>query len=102
MPRLVVGQDVVLVLSPETHLGSRVVCGLAQGHYSLLRDVRGRRLAVRWQATATFDPDADFGLLIPGGAGAAEVLEYAELVARLESAVAARRAREEADSGGDR
>ena len=99
MPQLATGQDVVLVLSPETHLGSRVVCGLAQGHYSLLRDVRGRRLAVRWQADATLDPDAHLGALVPGGVGAAEVLEYAELVARLESAVAARSAREEAAHG---
>lgn len=99
MPRLAMGQDVVLVLSPETHLGSRVVCGLAQGHYSLLRDVRGRRLAVRWQADATLDPDAGVGLSVPSGEGAAEVLEYAELVARLERAVATRRAREAAASG---
>lgn len=102
MPRLTTGQDVVLVLSAETHLGSRVVCGLAQGHYSLLRDARGRRLAVRSQASATFDPTAEFGALVPGGVGAAEVLEYAELVARLESAVAERSARERAANGEQR
>jgi hypothetical protein len=79
-----------------------VVCGLAQGYYSLLRDVRGRRLAVRSRASATFDPTADFGALIPGEVGAAEVLEYAELVARLESAVAERSAREQAAHGDER
>jgi len=102
MPQLAMGQDVVLVLSPETHLGSRVVCGLAQGHYLLLREARGRRLAVRSQGSATFDPQADFGALVPGGVGAAEVMEYAELVARLESAVAERSAREQAAKAGGR
>lgn len=90
MPELVPGEDVVVMLSPASHLGNRMPIGLHQGKYRIVADGRGGKVAVRASgallngATGRLRPD-----------GGLEVVDFAELVARLESAAAARRARGE-------
>ncbi len=90
MPELRAGEDLILMLSEPSHLGSRVVIGLSQGRWLVVADGRGRKFALRPQGGATL-------LSGPGGVPVEDhgidVLEYADLLARLEAAVAAKRAR---------
>ena len=82
------GEDLLLLLSPPSSTGLRLPVGLSQGHFRLLMDRAGRRVAVRSQGRLT---------LVSQGSGALEeasdhfVIDYAELRARIESALALRR-----------
>ncbi len=82
------GEDLLLLLSPASSTGLRIPVGLSQGHFRLLTDRAGRRVAVRSQGRLT---------LVPQGGGMLEeasdrfVIDYAELRARIESALALRR-----------
>ena len=85
LPRLRVGEDVFLLLSPASPAGVRMITGLAQGSYRVLTDPHGRRFAVRCDDSLTLVNPLS-GSVRPGGG--LEVLEYAELVARLTAAAA--------------
>ena len=91
LPRLEVGEDVLLFLG-ELEAGRRLTVGLAQGRYTLLVDRQGVRRAVRAGASIT-------GRAPEAGVRGAESAPYAELVAEIEAAVNARRAREGRDDG---
>lgn len=87
LPTLAVGEEVLLLLSAKGTHEWRLPVGLGQGKFRLTRAADGRRLAVR---------DAR-GISQVGSVGtteveAAEVFEYAEVRARLEAALNARRA----------
>lgn len=90
MPRLVPGEDVLLLLSGPGATGVRVPVGLAQGKFRLVAGPEGTRLAVREQGSLS---------LVNGGSASVRhadslaVMAYADLVAELESAVALKRAR---------
>lgn len=89
MARLVPGEDVLLLLSDAGPDGVRVPMGLAQGKYRILTNRAGMRVAVRTQA--------ELELMQPGSgiarpADGAETIDYAELVAQIETATARRRA----------
>jgi len=81
MPRLAMGEDVVLFLSEESHDGTRMPVGLSQGKYRIVTASDGSRTAVQTgdhvtlisaRSTRTVD-----GL---------EMLDYADLIARIEAA----------------
>jgi hypothetical protein len=82
------GEDLLLILSRESSKGMRLPVGLSQGCFRLLTDAAGRRVAVRSQSRLT---------LVSEGSGKLEdadehfVIDYAELRARIESALALRR-----------
>ena len=97
MPRLVPGEDALLVLSEEGAEGLRVPVGLAQGHFRLVHDDAGVRRAVRGgSGLALADPRT--GALEMGGAGGS--WPYAELAERVERAVAVRLQRQSRPSAG--
>jgi len=86
------GEEVLLFLSKPDPLGMRVPIGLAQGTLRVETDKLGRKHLV---------PDErGLAIVAPGGAPQANepprVLDYAAAVAEIESALAARRARENA------
>ena len=89
MPQLRTGQELFLCLSEPSANGARVVVGLTQGSFRIVRDPAGGRYVVRDDATAA--------LVDERGAPAAQkshlVVEYAEMLARLEAAANAARAR---------
>lgn len=91
---LALGEDVILMLSPASADGARMPIGLAQGEFRIVTDRFGERVAVR--------PNADLALAngftgVVQPAEGASLVDYAELIAMIESAVATKRA-----TGGDR
>lgn len=90
MPPVEEGEDLLLFLGPEAASGLQMPTGLGQGKYRLVREPDGRRLAVR---------TAEDLVLVAGGrarrVNGRDVVDYAELVGRLEAAAQARRAAEE-------
>ncbi|MEM8711783.1 MAG: hypothetical protein AAGG01_12590 [Planctomycetota bacterium] len=89
MPRLALGEDVVLFLGEESQDGMRMPVGLSQGKYRIVTASDGSRTAVQTgdhvtliSATSTRTID---GL---------EMLDYADLIARIEAASQARVAQE--------
>ena len=97
MPTLVPGEDVFLMLTGASESGGRVVVGLSQGRFRVVRDVTGARFAVRRNGGGVL-VDGVTGHVTPEGSR--EVIEYAEMVAMLESAAAATRAGR-GDAGGE-
>ena len=97
MPRLHVGEDVFLMLGPPSIDGVRVVIGLAQGKYRIVRSVDGMRVALRHDGPLTLI-GAEGAVLSDGGV---TVVEYAEMLARL-TAAAARPATRGSGHGGER
>ncbi|HIF42420.1 MAG TPA: hypothetical protein EYQ74_15160 [Planctomycetes bacterium] len=96
MGTLRVGEEALLMLSPEGPQGVRVFCGLSQGRYRILTPLTGSRVASR-EASAEALLDATTGMLVPGTQS--EVLEYADLIARCTAAVSAKRARHTSSEG---
>jgi hypothetical protein len=90
MGTLRVGEEALLLLSSEGPQGARVFCGLSQGCYRILTPLSGSRVASR-EASADALLDETTGTLVPGMQ--AEVLEYADLMARCTAAVSAKHAR---------
>ena len=90
MARLAPGEEVVLLLSEEGTGGIRVPVGLAQGKFLILTTPTGARIAQRSQAGLELLRPAT-GDVQP--AEGREILDYADLVARLETAVTRKRAR---------
>ncbi|MEM1453304.1 MAG: hypothetical protein AAF957_25400 [Planctomycetota bacterium] len=95
VPRLAVGEDVVLLLGETSRAGLRMPIGLGQGKYRVVRHLDGSRTAVGAAGGATY-VDGERVRRMPGG----RRLGYAELVARLEAASQARAAT--AGEGDDR
>ena len=88
LPMLAEGEAAILFLSKADALGARMPIGLAQGRISVATDAKGRKRLVR--------DLSGLALVAEGGARAGAVraqeeLGYAEVVAAIESAVAARR-----------
>lgn len=96
MGTLRVGEEALLMLSPEGPQGARVFCGLSQGRYRILTPLTGSRVASR-EASAEALLDETTGTLVPGMQS--EVLEYADLIARCTAAVSAKRARHTSEGG---
>lgn len=96
MARLALGEEVVLALSSKGDDGARVPVGLAQGKFSILTTPEGERVARRTQAGLELLRPST-GVVEP--AEAQETMPYAELAARLETAVAKKRARLQEERG---
>lgn len=90
MPRLVPGEDVLLLLSRPGATGVRVPVGLAQGKFRLVPGPDGTRLAVRVQGRLSLVRTSSASVR---HADSVAVMAYADLVAELESAAALKRAR---------
>jgi len=90
MGTLRVGEEALLMLSPEGPQGARVFCGLSQGCYRILTPLTGSRVATR-DASPEALLDEVTGDLVPGMQS--QVLDYADLMARCTAAVSAKRAR---------
>ena len=80
------GERVVLFLTPESARGWRLPVGLAQGRFSLVTDGAGRKLAVRSQGRLAL---ADASGTVKHGESSS-VMDFAELLAQIESALALR------------
>ena len=81
MPRLEVGEELLLFLSAPSEGGTRMPVGLAQGKFRVLRGAGGAKFLVRDSAGLTLvRPDA-----APGHGNGALVLAYAEALARMEA-----------------
>lgn len=80
MPRLAVGEDVVLLLEGEGPAGTRMPTGLAQGKYRVVTQPTGERLAVPASEHVALVDES----LAPVGRPR-HVLDHADLVARLEA-----------------
>lgn len=89
MPALVPGEDVLLFLTVENDRGLRLPVGLAQGKLRVVADPAGRKRLVRDQDG--LDLVSSSGGLDRQADGAA-ALEYAESIARIEAAAAAKKA----------
>lgn len=85
-----IGDELVLALTEEAEIGgARLVVGLSQGQYRLVRDGAGSRFAVREGAAAALVDAGGAPVMEPSS----EVFDYADFVARLEAASNATRAR---------
>ena len=87
MPRLVVGEDALLFLSPEAR-GMRMPTGLAQGKLRIVSDTHGRRVLVREQADLRLIDARSGAIRADAGAGP---LDYDDAVVRIEAAVVLKR-----------
>ncbi len=87
MPRVAVGEDVVLMLTPESRGGVQLPVGLSQGKYRVVTAVNGERIAMQTGDHVTLVSADRIGS--PRGLAR---LAYGELIARLEAARAQRRA----------
>jgi hypothetical protein len=89
------GEDVILFLSKADAVGMRMPIGLAQGKMRVATDRFGKKRVVRDQA------GLELANATPAGAGTARpadeaaTLEYAAVVAEIDAAVAARRAKKD-------
>jgi hypothetical protein len=90
MPRLVEGEDVLLFLSQAGSTGLRVPCGLAQGKLLVAEDATGCKVLVRDPAGLAL---VDALGVRPVVESAWTVLDYAQTVAQIEAALAAKGAK---------
>ena len=88
MPRLALGEEVVLFLSEESGESMRVPVGLSQGKYRIVTGSDGSRTAVQTGDHVTL-MSANTTRSIDG----LEMLDYADLIARIEAASQTRLAR---------
>ena len=90
MPSIVPGEDALLFLRGEAPSGVRMPVGLAQGKFSIVQRPGGRKTLVRDSAGMTLvHPDS--GALIQNSGRT--VFEYADVIARIEAALASARSR---------
>lgn len=89
MPRLVLGEEVVLFLSAESEEGMRVPVGLSQGKYRIVTASDGARTAVQ-----TGDHVTLISARATRSIDGLEMLDYADLIARIEAASQTRRVAE--------
>jgi hypothetical protein len=82
------GEEVLWFLAEESPVGTRLPVGLAQGQLRLVTDRAGNKVATRSLGRLTL-ADGAGGALQHAGVGA--VIDYAELRAEIESALALRR-----------
>jgi hypothetical protein len=96
---LAAGEDAILFLSGADSAGMRMPVGLAQGELRIVTDLRGRKRIARDQAGLEL-VDAHGGAVAP--ADAAALFDYADVVARIEAAAAAKHARAQQQPAGPR
>jgi hypothetical protein len=90
MPSLVPGDDVVLALTEPDASERRVVVGLSQGRWRIVGDGQGGKLALRGgEGAALVSPNGGLAL----SADHLDIMDYADLIMRVEAAVGAKRAR---------
>lgn len=89
MPVLRAGEDTLLFLSQEGETGVRMPVGLAQGKFSVHRLADGKKSLT--QDAAGISLVNEQGVLLSGQGGT--VRDYAQVVAEIEAALAARKAR---------
>lgn len=94
MPRLALGEEVVLFLTDESDEGFRVPVGLSQGKYRIVTAADGSRTAVQ-----TGDHVTLISARTTRSIDGLEMLEYADLVARIEAASQKRVALEFQEAG---
>lgn len=87
MPRVAVGEDVVLLLGEASPNGLRMPVGLSQGKYRIVTSLEGERTATQAGEHVTLVKDRR-SRRIEGH----RMLDHAELVARLEAAAQTRSA----------
>lgn len=90
MPRLAPGERCLLFLSAEGQTGIRMPVGLAQGKLALVENPVGEKVLVRPASSLSLIDDRTGEHV---GPQAARVLRYADVVARIEAALARKRAR---------
>lgn len=90
MPRMSVGEDVMLFLSRKTAWGMRMPMGLSQGKFRILQDFDGARRLVRDNSPIT-TIDASSGQVHEVSSAAS--LDYAAVVAEIHAALAERGAK---------
>ncbi|MFT6108010.1 MAG: molybdopterin-binding protein [Planctomycetota bacterium] len=81
MPRLALGEEVVLFLTDESANGMRVPVGLSQGKYRIVTGSDGSRMAVQ-----TGDHVSLISARSTRTVDGLEMMDYADLVARIEAA----------------
>lgn len=91
MPEVRPGEDVLLFLTGASADGTRMPVGLAQGKFQRVLDRKGARVLVRDQSDLTL-VDAVTGAVRE--ADGRSVMDYAEVVARVQAVAAGRRASE--------
>jgi hypothetical protein len=90
LPSFSEGEELLLFLSAESRLGTRMPVGLAQGRLRIERGANGRKMLVRDQQDLEFyDPRTKTS----SSAEARALFDYAALVARIEAAAQARKQR---------
>lgn len=89
MPRLSEGEDVVLLLGEPSVDGLRMPVGLSQGKYRLITSTDGNKTAVQ-----TGDHVSLISARSTRSVEGLEMMDYADLVSRIESAAQTRRATE--------
>ena len=89
MPTLRPGEDVLLFLGREGSGRVRMPVGLAQGKFSVVADSEGGKMLVRDASGMTLVRRDGSRILGEGRT----VLDYAEVVAHIEAALATRRGR---------
>lgn len=89
MPRLVMGEEIVLFLSEPSADGLRMPVGLSQGKYRIVTASDGAKTAIQ-----TGDHVTLMSARTTRSIDGLEMLDYADLVARIEAASQARRATE--------
>lgn len=87
MPRIGVGENVLLFLTEEGATGVRMPIGLAQGKYTIVERASGVKALVRDAAGVALVNPASGTLSHPEGR---VVRDYAEVVAEIEAALATR------------
>ena len=87
MPKLSVGEDVLLFLAPESEWGMRMPMGLSQGKFRIVTNFSGERRLVRDDSPLHF-VDPVTGELQEGSSSAS--LDYAAVVAEIHAALATR------------
>jgi hypothetical protein len=96
LPRFAEGEELLLFLSAESRLGTRVPVGLAQGRFRIERRAGGGKTLVRDQDELEFyDPRTRTA----SRAEPRALFDYAAVVARIEAAAQQRRQRESRGGG---
>jgi hypothetical protein len=93
LPRMVVGESVVLFLAKADSSGMRMPVGLAQGRLKIVVDARGQKRITRDSTGLTL---LDPGTGLPVAVETEPALGYVETIAEIESAARLRRIEESA------
>lgn len=90
MPRIAAGEEALLFLTGEGRTGVRMPVGLAQGKLELIRRADGRKVLTRDLSGVTLvNPASGVVVQNPGST----VMDYAEVLAEIEAALAKKRSK---------